>query len=128
MVAEFSAAALHGSKWVDDTKAVELIHDNRHRLPGIRTRGDRVVKDEIAFVGGVPVTSPARTALDLGCWYSTMTVVAGIDPLAHAKDIKAADVELLAQRYAGRRGITNCPDTGGFTEAGDADSGQRRVR
>jgi very-short-patch-repair endonuclease len=31
--------------------------------------------------------------------------VAGIDALARATEIKAADVELLARRYAGRRGI-----------------------
>ncbi len=51
------------------------------------------------------VTSPVRTALDFGCWYPTMTAVAGIDALARATEIKAADVELLARRYAGRRGI-----------------------
>jgi very-short-patch-repair endonuclease len=34
-----------------------------------------------------------------------MTAVAGIDSLARTIDIKAVDVELLARRYAGRRGI-----------------------
>jgi very-short-patch-repair endonuclease len=34
-----------------------------------------------------------------------MTAVAGIDSLARAVDIKAADVELLAHRYSGRKGI-----------------------
>ncbi|WAC92147.1 type IV toxin-antitoxin system AbiEi family antitoxin [Mycobacterium sp. Aquia_213] len=105
VVAGFSAAALHGSKWVDHTTTVELLHENRHRLPGIRTRGDRVGEDEVVIVDDVPVTSPARTALDLGCWYPTTSGVAAIDSLARATDIKAADVELLAQRYPGRRGI-----------------------
>ncbi len=53
----------------------------------------------------MPVTSPARTALDFGCWYPTMTAVAGIDALAGAVEIKAADIELLCHRYSGRRGI-----------------------
>jgi hypothetical protein len=105
VVAGFSAAALHGSKWVDGTATVELIHENRHRLPGIRTRGDRIGEDEIVIVDGVPVTSATRTALDLGCWYPSMSGVAAIDSLARATDIKAADIELLAQRYPGRRGI-----------------------
>jgi very-short-patch-repair endonuclease len=35
-----------------------------------------------------------------------MTAVAGIDALARAVEVKAADVELLARRYPGRRGIT----------------------
>ena len=53
----------------------------------------------------MPVTSPVRTALDFGCWYPTMTAVAGIDARARAIEIKAAGVELPARRYAGRRGI-----------------------
>jgi hypothetical protein len=105
VVAGFSAAALHGSKWVDGTTTVELIHENRHRLPGLRTRGDRIGEDEVVIVDGIPITSPTRTALDLGCWYPTTSGVAAIDSLARATDIKAADVELLAQRYPGRRGI-----------------------
>lgn len=106
IVAGVSAAAMHGSKWVDNAATVELIHENRHRLPGLLTRGDRVEDDEIIAVDGIPVTNPARTALDLGCWYPLTSGVAAIDSLARATDIKATDVELLAQRYPGRRGIT----------------------
>jgi Protein of unknown function (DUF559) len=106
VVAGFAAAALHGSKWIDDVYVVELIHDNRRSPPGIRTHRDRIDDDEIEMVAGVSVTSPARTALDFGCWYPTMTAVAGIDSLGRAVDIKRADVELLAHRYAGRKGIT----------------------
>jgi hypothetical protein len=96
---------LYGSKWVEDTTTVELIHGNRHRLPGLHTRGDRIEEDEITVVNGVPVTTPARTVLDLGCWYPAMSGVAAIDSLARATEFKATDVELLAQRYPGRRGI-----------------------
>lgn len=105
VVAGFAAAALHGSKWVDDAQVVELIHDNRRSPPGIRAHQDRIGGDEIKVVAGVPVTSPVRTALDLGCWYPITTAVAGIDALARATEIKAAAVELLTRRYAGRRGI-----------------------
>lgn len=105
IVAGFSAAAVHGSKWVDDRRAVELIHDNHHVAAGIQLHRDIVEPDEIELIDGVAVTSPARTALDLGCWYPTTAAVAGMDALAGATDIKAADLELLAQRYAGRRGL-----------------------
>jgi hypothetical protein len=40
VVAGFAAAALHGSKWADDTRVVELIHDNWRSPPGIQTRRD----------------------------------------------------------------------------------------
>jgi Protein of unknown function (DUF559) len=111
VVAGFAAAALHGSKWADEVHVVELLHDNRRSPAGIQTHRDRIEDDEIELVAGVPVTSPVRTALDLGCWYPTMTAVAGIDALARAVDIEAADVELLAGRYAGRRGIARARQT-----------------
>ncbi|MDM4140112.1 MULTISPECIES: DUF559 domain-containing protein [Mycobacterium] len=106
VVAGFAAAALHGSKWTDDLQVIELIHDNRRNPPGIQTHRDRIEEDEIDSVAGMPVTSPSRTALDLGCWYRTMTAVAAIDALARATEIKAADIDLLGRRYAGRRGIS----------------------
>ena len=118
VVAGLSAAALYGSRWVDNTQPVELIHGNRHRLPGIRTHADRLEEDEVAALGGIPVTSPARTALDLGCWYPIGSAVAAIDDLARAADIKRADVESLAQRYTGRRGIAHAREAISLFDAG----------
>ncbi|OBJ39204.1 DUF559 domain-containing protein [Mycobacterium colombiense] len=118
VVAGFAAAALHGSGWIDDAQVVELIHDNRRGPPGIQTHRDRIGEDEIEIIAGMPVTSPARTALDFGCWYPTMTAVAGIDALACATDVKAVDVEMLAQRYAGRRGIAGARQAMGLFDAG----------
>lgn len=105
VIAGFAAAALHGSKWVDDTRAVDLLHDNRRAPTGIQAHRDRVEEDEIELMAGMTVTSPVRTALDLGCWYPTITAVAAIDDLARHTGIKAADVEALSSRYSGRRGI-----------------------
>jgi very-short-patch-repair endonuclease len=51
------------------------------------------------------VTTPARTALDIACRYPVDDAVAAIDALARATKLKMPDVELLAQRYKGRRGI-----------------------
>jgi very-short-patch-repair endonuclease len=118
VVAGFAAAALHGSRWADGVHVVELIHDNWRSPAGIQTHGDRIEEDEIEWVAGVPVTSPARTALDLGCWYPTMTAVAGIDALARAIEIKAADVELLASKYLGRRGAARAREAIELSDAG----------
>jgi hypothetical protein len=118
VVAGVSAAALHGSRWVDDTTTVELIHANRHRLAGLHTRGDRIEEDEITVIRGIPVTTAARTVLDLGCWYPITSGVAAIDSLARATEFKAADVELLAQRYRGRRGITRARRAVSLFDAG----------
>jgi hypothetical protein len=118
VVAGFAAAALHGSKWADDGRVVALIHDNWRSPPGIQTHAERIEEDEIALVAGIPVTSPARTALDLGCWYPTMTAVAGIDSLARAIDVEAAHIERLAHRYTRRRGITRARQAIGLFDAG----------
>ena len=105
VIAGFTAAALHGSKWVDEAQPVDIIHDNRHPQPGLKIWGDRLGSDEFELRDGVPVTTAARTALDLACWYPSTAAVAGIDALARATELKMADVELLAARYQGRRGL-----------------------
>lgn len=105
VVAGQSAAALHGAKWVDSHKSAELLSPNRRPPRGIRTWSDRVDDDEIQAVDGVATTTPARTALDLACRYPLVKAVAAIDALARATQLKIADVELLAERYKGRRGI-----------------------
>lgn len=105
VVGGFGAAALHGSKWIDRSQTIDLYHQNRHRLPGLCPRADRLEDAEICVVRGVTVTSPARTALDLACWYPLMHAVAAIDALARAAELTIADVGILADRSRGRRGI-----------------------
>lgn len=96
---------MHGAKWVDDHAPAELLYDYRRPPNGIRTWSDRFGDDEIQLITGTPTTTPARTALDLACRYPVGKAVAAIDALACATHLKMADVELLAERYKGRRGI-----------------------
>ncbi len=105
VLAGFSAAALHGSKWIDASRPAEIIHTNRRRAGGVRVCEERIEPDEITVVDGMRVTTPARTALDLACRYPTDAAVAAIDALMQATDLKMADVEPLADRYRGRRGM-----------------------
>ena len=105
VVAGQSAAALHGAKWVDARRPAEVLWPNRRPAREIRTWSDRVADDEVEVVNGMRVTTPARTALDIACRYPPGKAVATIDALARATHLKMADVELLADRYKGRRGI-----------------------
>jgi hypothetical protein len=105
VIAGQSAAALHGAKWIDAGAPAEILYDNRHSPKGIHTWADRFDDDEVELVDGILVTTPARTALDLACRYPVDSAVAKIDALARATKLKLADAELLADRYAGRRGI-----------------------
>ena len=65
VLAGLAAAALHGSDWIDDDEPIELIWRNPHPPVGVITRNQRVEPDEVTRVAGLPVTTPARTALGL---------------------------------------------------------------
>jgi hypothetical protein len=118
VVAGFSAAALHGSRWIDAARPVDIIHDNRHPLAGLQVWSDNLAGDEITAVDGISVTTPARTALDLACWYPTTTAVAALDDLTRATNLKLPDVELLIARYRGRRGIEHARTSLDLVDAG----------
>lgn len=105
VIAGQSAAALHGAKWVEDRAPAELLFDCRRPPGGVRTWSDRFQADEVQLIAGMPVATPARTALDLACRYPVGKSVAAIDALARATRLKTAEIEILAERYRGRRGI-----------------------
>jgi hypothetical protein len=107
IVAGQSAAALHSAKWVDARRPAEVLWPNRRPPADIRVWSDQVAAEEIKMIDGIRVTTPARTALDIACRYPLGRAVAAIDALARATHLKTADVELLAERYKGRRGIRN---------------------
>ncbi|TDH52668.1 hypothetical protein E2F47_13795 [Mycobacterium eburneum] len=120
VVAGQSAAALHGARWVDARAPAEILCTNRRPPPGVRAWSDRIGDDEVELVGGIAVTTPARTALDIACRYPLGQAVAAIDALARATHLKVADVELLAQRYSGRRGIRRARVALDLVDAGAA--------
>jgi hypothetical protein len=105
VLAGYSAAALHGAKWIDPVLPAAILDTNRRRAAGVDVREERIDEDEIRVVEGMRVTSPARTALDLASRHPLGTAVAAIDALAQAVDVKMADVGLLVDRYRGRRGM-----------------------
>ncbi|WP_019970444.1 hypothetical protein [Mycobacterium sp. 141] len=118
IIAGKSASALYGAKWVDAAAPLELIHSNRNPLAGLKVRTEQIDEDEVVRIAGLPVTSLARTALDIGSWYQRDEAVAALDALAGATDLKSADVDLLMQRYARRRGIEQARTALGLMDGG----------
>lgn len=118
IIAGLSAAAVHGAQWVDATASLEILHNNRNPLPGLRIHSGRLEDDEFTLIDGVPVTTPARTAVDLGCWHPINDAVAVIDDLLRATNCKVAECQMLADRYPGRRGIQSARDAIGLADAG----------
>ncbi|KLO39938.1 hypothetical protein ABW17_18440 [Mycobacterium nebraskense] len=107
ILAGLAAAALHGAQWIDDDETIELIWRNPHPPPGVITLNRRVDPDEVTHVGGLPVTSLARTAFDLARQLPTGKAVARLDALMRATPFSSEEVLMLAKRYAGARGLRN---------------------
>jgi len=105
IVTGLAAAALHGSRWIDDDVAIELIHTYPRSPQGIITRSERVAPDEWADVDGIPVATPARTAFDLGRFRKRHDAVARLDALMQVRPYSLEDVVLLTKRYRGARGV-----------------------
>lgn len=118
VVAGRSAASLHGAKWVDANRPAEILCANRRAPSGIRVWSDEPTDDEITVVDGITVTTPARTALDLACRYPLGAAVAAVDALARATRLSTADVEVLVERYRGRRGIRSARRAVGLVDPG----------
>ncbi|BBY33120.1 hypothetical protein BST33_15880 [Mycolicibacter minnesotensis] len=118
VIAGQSAAALHGAKWVEDRAPAELLYDCRRPPRGVKTWSDRKSDDEVQLLEGMRVTTPERTALDLACRYPSARAIAAIDALARATRLELEDVEALAARYPGRRGIQRARKTLKLVDAG----------
>jgi hypothetical protein len=105
IVAGIAASALHGANWVDANVPIELIAPNARRQAGVVVRNETLADDEITHVARLTVTTPARTAYDLGRHLSRAQAVARMDALMHATPFSVEDVLLLAKRYSGARGL-----------------------
>ncbi|OBA70855.1 hypothetical protein A5641_11815 [Mycobacterium sp. 1554424.7] len=105
IVAGVAASALHGAGWVDADIPVELVWSNTRPPKGILAREQSLADDEVTRVAGLPVTTLARTAYDLGRYLSRGQAVARLDALMRATPFSTEDVLLLAKRYPGARGL-----------------------
>lgn len=104
-LAGMSAAALHGSKWIRPEISAELIRPEACSAAGIVVHRAKLRDDELDAVGGMPVTTPARTAFDIGRRRGLERAIVRVDALANATGLKAVEVERLAETRRGARGI-----------------------
>ncbi|WP_437340000.1 DUF559 domain-containing protein [Mycobacterium asiaticum] len=100
-----AAAALHGTKWIPEGFPVELFHGNTHPPEGVLTRRDGLLDDEVQVMNGCRVTTPERTAFDIGRRGAIRSAVARLDALAAATGIKVDDVLGVAQDHPGSPGL-----------------------
>ena len=105
VIAGLSASAMLGAKWIDGDLPAELIHTNRRPPPLITVRTDELHSDEMLSIRGLPVTTAARTAFDLGRHLGLKDGVQRIDALMNATDVKVDDIEAVAGTHRGVRGL-----------------------
>jgi hypothetical protein len=91
-VAGAAAAALHGCEWIPEDVPVELIHVNSRPPPGVLTRRDVLLDGEMQALNGRVVTTPERTAFDIGRRSGWPVAVARLDALVRATGFKVDDV------------------------------------
>lgn len=106
VVAGNSAASLLGAKWVSASLDAEVVHDNRKPPKRIVVHSDTLPPHEVLTVDGIAVTSPARTAFDIGRRTTNrLHAVQRLDALTNATDVKVADVEAVIANHSGARGL-----------------------
>ncbi len=104
-IAGLAAAAVYGAKWIDDDITIELIHPNTRPPCGVKTRRDVLLDGEVTAVGELAITTPERTAFDIGRRDSLRVAVARLDALARATHLKLDGVADVARRHPGVRGL-----------------------
>jgi hypothetical protein len=84
---------------------VVLRHFNRLRRGEVTPRVRDLIPTDVMQTGKVRLTTPLRTALDLGCQLRRRSALATLDQFGRHHDITATDLEAELPRYRGRRGV-----------------------
>lgn len=128
VLAGFSAAALHGARYIDASLPANIIHGNRRPVRGIVTWADALDDDEVCAIGEMRLTTPSRTAVDLARRCREDVAVAAIDALARAARLSGADIQAAAQRHPGQRGLKRARATIALVDPGAESPGETRLR
>jgi very-short-patch-repair endonuclease len=127
-VVSVSAAALHGAKWIDAQLPAELNQRSQHKTTGIVLHNDTLPSDEVVSIHGVSVTTPARTAYDLGRRYGRTLAVIRVDALLQATNLTLAEVDALIDHHHGARGIVQLREVVRLADAGAESPQETRTR
>jgi hypothetical protein len=118
VIAGLAAAALHRAEWIDDSTVVELIWRNARAPVGVQTRAELLLDGETQRWGCLQLTTPERTAFDLGRRGTLGQAVARLDALARVTDFKADDVLDLTNRHRHTRGLRQLETALDLVDAG----------
>ena len=118
VVAGLSASAVLGTKWINGLVAAELVHHNRRAPQMLTVHSDELSLGETTEVDGMTVTTPARTAFDLGRRLNLKDGVKRIDALMNATQLKVVEIESVIEGHPGVRGIGKLRKTLSLVDGG----------
>jgi hypothetical protein len=93
---------------LDGVPALEtFVVRGRHRSSRAESRGGvrDLIREDWVEVGEIKVTTPLRTALDLGCRLNRREALAAMDALMRAHGFARADLATALPRFYRRRGV-----------------------
>jgi very-short-patch-repair endonuclease len=128
VVSGLAASAMHGTKWIDDDSPVELIWKNARAPKGVVTRDELLMENEFQQIDGMRVTTPERTAFDVGRRDHLDDAIARLDALAQVTDFKVPTVEELAARHSHTRGLRQLETALQLVDAGAESPQETRLR
>jgi Protein of unknown function (DUF559) len=123
-----SAAAVLRTKWIDAVHPAELIRTNRHGPAGIVVRSYDLMPSETCVVDGMQISTPARTAFDLGRTLPVNRAIPVLDALLNATHIKVTDVLPIADSKPGTRGVRRLRSALALVDGGAESPQESRVR
>ncbi|KAB7751651.1 hypothetical protein [Mycolicibacterium mucogenicum] len=123
-----SAAAVHGTEWLDADAPAEVVRSNRHSPTGLTVHSYALAPDDVCMAGGMRATSAARTAFDLGRLLPEDQAVPTLDALLNATGLDPARVWALAEANRGIRGVDRLRIALGLADGGSESPLQTQTR
>lgn len=126
-----AAAWLHGADVRSSPPApIEIIvgRGDQMRRAGIRASSALLAPDDIVRVGGVPVTSPTRTAFDLARRPRTVEAVVGVDAMLNRGGCSLTELLAYVGGHRAWRGVVGARNVLTHVDAGSQSPMETRMR
>ena len=108
--------------------AFVLRGEGRIRRADCRSGERDLNDDEIVVTGGLRVTTPVRTAIDLACLLPPRKGLAALDAFMRAHGLTHDDLRLCLRRFHRRRGVVQARQLVGFADPEAESPGESWVR
>lgn len=129
VLAGWSAAAMWGTRWIPDTAPTTLNMRQHFRPPkGLEIYRDSLAPNESELWRSYRVTTPKRTAFDLGRRLELGTAVEVVDALYRSTHRTRRDLLAFAARHPGARGLVRFRTVIELSDEGSESPWETRTR